>query len=100
MSQRVISTGAVCFGVVTGFITYRTLVRTRQHAQISDLAAVLAAVGGGAVTALFPEGTDAFGWYAIGLVIGMLCYLVLSLVLKRGKAQIDLLSDDPDIRPQ
>ncbi len=70
------SIGATCFGLVAGYIAHRTLLRNSRGAQISDLAAVLAAIGGGAVTALFPvDGTsDAFGWYAIGLVAGMILY--------------------------
>ncbi|BAL89192.1 hypothetical protein AMIS_39720 [Actinoplanes missouriensis 431] len=77
-SPLVMSIGAACFGLVAGYIAHRTLLRNSRGAQISDLAAVLAAIGGGAVTALFPvDGvTDAFGWYAIGLLIGMALYFV------------------------
>lgn len=77
-SPPVISIGAVCFGIVTGYIAHRTLLRKSTGAQISDLAAVLAAVGGGVVAGLFPmDGTsDSFGWYAIGLLAGMVLYFV------------------------
>lgn len=64
---RVITIGAVCFGLVAGYLTYRTLVRTTKDSKISDLSAVLSSVGGGAATALVCKGSDAFGWYAIGL---------------------------------
>lgn len=84
----VLNIGSVCFGLVVGFITYRTLVHSNDKASISDLAAVLAAIGGGAVTALFPEGTDAFGWYAIGLAVGVAAYLIVALRLRKDPLQI------------
>jgi hypothetical protein len=99
-SPLVASIGAACFGVVTGYITYRTLARTTAP-HISDIAAVIAAVGGGAVTALFPaKDADTFGWYSIGLVLGMALYLVLFLVM-RGKTQTGgILNADDDPRPR
>jgi hypothetical protein len=85
-SGTVITIGAICFGVVVGYITYRTLARASAGAAISDIASVIAAVGGGAVTVLFdPQRSDAFGWYAIGLVIGMALYLVISLAIRGRK---------------
>ncbi len=78
-SPLVMTIGAICFGVAVGFVTYRTLVRT-QTAAITDLAAVIGAVGGGAVTGLFdPRGSDLFGWYSIGLLGGMAVFFLLYL---------------------
>ena len=71
--------GVICFGLLVGFITYRTLVRAATTA-VSDLAAVIAAVGGGAVTAVAKPGTDQFGWYAIALLAGFVAYGVLYTV--------------------
>ena len=83
-SSTVISIGAVCFGIVIGYVTYRTLVR-KGDSSISDLAAVLGAVGGGVVTERFDQkGGDTFGWYAIGLLAGMAVFLLLRLLLERG----------------
>jgi hypothetical protein len=65
--------GTICFGLLVGYITYRTLVRTTA-ASISDLAAVISAVGGGAVTTIVRPGTNLFGWYAIALLIGFALY--------------------------
>ncbi|GIF17343.1 NhaP-type Na+/H+ or K+/H+ antiporter [Actinoplanes tereljensis] len=93
----VLNIGSVCFGLVIGFITYRTLVHTNDKASISDLAAVIAAVGGGAVTALFPEGTEAFGYYAIGLAVGVAAYL--GIALKAGKDPLVVLSAPEDALP-
>jgi hypothetical protein len=68
------SVGAVCFGIVVGYITYRTLVRKNKSA-ISDIGGVITAIGGGTVTALLSShNSDTFGWYAIGLLGGMVAY--------------------------
>jgi NhaP-type Na+/H+ or K+/H+ antiporter len=84
-SPTVISVGAVCFGIVIGYVTYRTLVRTNKS-SISDLAAVVAAIGGGVVSGHFDvRGSDTFGWYSIGLLIGMAVFLILRLILERQK---------------
>lgn len=88
------SIGAICFGLVTGYITYRTLVRTTKSSQISDLTAVLSAVGGAAVTGLFPAETNAFGWYAIGLAAGMVVYFTLYLVLNGKRKAAVVLGQD------
>ncbi len=68
--------GAACFGLVVGWITYRTLRRREGVAALSDIATVVGAVGGAAVTALFRSET-LFGWYSIGLVVGFFAYLVV-----------------------
>jgi hypothetical protein len=96
-SGTVVTIGAVCFGVVVGYITYRTLARATAGAAISDIASVIAAVGGGAVTVLFdPQQSDAFGWYSMGLLSGMALYLLLSLAI-RGKKETSAIlgGDDP-----
>jgi bacteriorhodopsin len=70
--------------VLLGFITYRTLIRTTDQASISDLATVIGAVGGGAVTTLVHPMTNLFGWYAIGLLAGFIAYAVLYCILNHG----------------
>jgi hypothetical protein len=77
-ASTVFNIGAVCFGLVIGWIAYRTL-RRSEAAAISDIAAVVAALGGGAVVGIFKVG-DSFGWYAIGLAAGFFLYLAVSLV--------------------
>jgi hypothetical protein len=77
----VIEIGALCFGVAVGFVTYRTLVRVGDKAAITDLAAVIAAVGGGVVVQLFQPESRLFGWYAIGLLGGMAVFFVLYGIL-------------------
>ena len=68
--------GALCFGVVIGWVTYRTLRRQGETVAISNIATVIGAVGGGAVTALFKT-PEPFGWYCIGLFLGFFAYLIL-----------------------
>jgi hypothetical protein len=70
--------GAACFGLVIGWVTYRTLRRKEGSAALSDLATVIAAVGGGVVTTLFKSG-ELFGYYSIGLAIGFFLYFMISL---------------------
>lgn len=79
--------GIVCFGLLIGFITYRTLARTTDNASISDLATVIGAVGGGAVTAIVRPQTNLFGWYAIGLLVGFIVYGILYWLLNRGTGE-------------
>src|SRR5262249_45008915 len=68
--------GAACFGIAVGYITYRTLVRTTEKAAISDLGAVVSAIGGAAVTGLFAPRGILFAWYSIGLLAGMALFFV------------------------
>lgn len=72
--------GAVSFGLVVGWITYRTLRRKEGAAALSDISAVIGAVGGGVVTSLFKD-ADLFGLYAIGLAIGFFGYLLINFVV-------------------
>jgi len=73
--------GAICFGLVIGWITYRTLRRSTGTA-ISDLAAVIAAVGGGAVTLLFDTKIP-FAYYSIGLAAGFFLYFIIAMLYNK-----------------
>jgi|SRR3954447_2829748 uncharacterized membrane protein YfcA len=77
--------GAVCFGLVVGWITYRTLVRRTDEASLSDIASVIGAVGGGIVVGLFKD-QHLFGLYAFGLMIGFFAYLIV-FALVNGRDQ-------------
>jgi hypothetical protein len=59
--MNALTVGTMCFGLLAGYITYRTLARTTASASISDLAAVIREVGAGAVTALVKPGPNLFG---------------------------------------
>jgi O-antigen/teichoic acid export membrane protein len=71
--------GALCFGLVIGWVTYRTLRRSEDKVALNDIATVLGVVGGGAVTTLFDD-PDLFGFYAVGLAIGFFAYLTVGLI--------------------
>jgi uncharacterized membrane protein YeaQ/YmgE (transglycosylase-associated protein family) len=77
--------GAGFFGLVVGWIAYRTLRRREEAAQLGDLATVIGAVGGGAVTTVFND-PDLFGSYAIGLAVGFFLYLIVALRLEGKEA--------------
>ena len=77
--------GAICFGVVIGWITYRTLRRREGSAGISDIATVLGAVGGGGVTAIF-QSQRLFGAYSIGLAVGFFGYFVVGRGWRSGES--------------
>jgi len=87
------SSGAFWFGIVIGFITYRTL-RHKKESGISDIATVIGAVGGGAVLALFPADSTRFDFYGIGLAVGFFLYLAISLALTGSKATGEFLGDE------
>lgn len=71
--------GALCFGLVVGWVTYRTL-RRKDGAALGDIAAVIGAVGGAAVTSLFKSESEIFGWYCIGLAIGFFAYFIVGII--------------------
>lgn len=77
--------GAWCFGAVIGWITYRTLRRREGSAQLSDIATVIGAVGGAAITALFKV-PELFGYYCIGLFVGFFVYFIVGLNVKDSTA--------------
>lgn len=75
--------GALCFGLVIGWVTYRTLRRTGETVAVSNIATVIGAVGGAAVVALYTK--ELFAWYSIGLALGFFMYLILgNTVLKNS----------------
>lgn len=93
MSYVLAAVGAICFGLVAGYITYRTLVRQKNTA-VSDIAAVISALGGGTVTTLFSNrNADMFSWYAIGLLAGMVVFFVAARRMM-GKEQWALVMGD------
>jgi hypothetical protein len=75
--------GAFCFGLVIGWVTYRTLRRRTDGAALSDIATVIGTVGGAAVTTLFGSG-EPFGMYAIGLAVGFFGYFIVGLIVEKG----------------
>jgi hypothetical protein len=92
----VMALGAICFGFVVGYITYRTLARTTEKAVITDLTVVVSVLGGAAVTGLFnPDHGDLFGWYAIGLAIGLAAFFLLHLAMSGPESTINVIGGLP-----
>lgn len=89
--------GACCFGVAIGYITYRTLVRSTDRTAVSDLAAVIGAVGGGVITGVFPAGSALFAWYSIGLLLGMAVFFAVFGKLNGRKKLAAMMAGDPDV---
>jgi hypothetical protein len=72
--------GALAFGVVIGWFTY-FVNRHRAEVRLADVASIVGALGGGVVLTLFPEQTDLFAAYGLGLAIGFFGYFLLLIVL-------------------
>jgi hypothetical protein len=91
--------GALCFGIVIGWICYRTLRRT-QASGLSDIATVIGAIGGAAITGLFRHDTGEFSYYCIGLLIGFFAYLIIAVLLagQAGRQSVgDWLGTEPNV---
>jgi len=98
--MTVLIIGTICFGLLVGYITYRTLVRTTDKASISDLAAVISAIGGGGITAIVRPGSTLFGWYAISLLIGFAAYAALYLKMNGRKEFAKVMGRDDTAEKQ
>jgi hypothetical protein len=92
-----VQAGACCFGVAIGYITYRTLVRSTDRTAISDLAAVIGAVGGGVITGVFPAGSALFAWYSIGLLLGMAVFFAVFGKLNGKKKLAAMMAGEPEV---
>jgi NhaP-type Na+/H+ or K+/H+ antiporter len=92
MQDILTMTGAALFGVVMGWVTYRTL-RRSAVSGLSDIATVIGAVGGAAVTKLFPTETGVFGAYCIGLAFGFFAYLVTAMILASRTGKLSAVNE-------
>jgi hypothetical protein len=89
----IVAVGALAFGIVMGWITYRTLRRKEGGTGLSDIATVGGAVAGAWVTSLFPAGSLAFGAYCIGLALGFFLYLRTALKLSKEVGETEKILD-------
>lgn len=69
--------GAGCFGMIIGWFVYYINRHRTDAVRFHDIAGLIGAVGGGAVLALFPAGSEMFGAYGIGLFVGFFGYFVV-----------------------
>lgn len=80
--------GAIGFGAIIGWFIYYINRYRKADVQFSDLTALVGVIGGGSITALFPQGSVLFGGYGIGLFAGFFGYffvLVLLVNLSKGE---------------
>jgi hypothetical protein len=72
--------GAGSFGTLIGWYVYYINRHRREEVSASDLVSLIGVIGGTAVLKLFPERTDLFGAYGLGLGIGFFSYFLLMCV--------------------
>jgi hypothetical protein len=75
------SLGPGAFGLVVGWVCYRTLRRKTDGVALGDIAGVIGAIGGATVVALFKNG--AFNAYCVGLAIGFFAYLIVGMIIDK-----------------
>jgi hypothetical protein len=77
--------GAGCFGAILGWYLYYVNRYRSGPVDFGDITSIATTVGGAAVLALFPSGSDLFGAYGIGLAIGFFgYYLILNTMVSRS----------------
>ena len=74
-------TGALAFGLVIGWFLYLVNRYRRGDVQLGDITTVVGAIGGAAITALFPNSGNLFGAYGVGLAIGFFGYFILLVIM-------------------
>jgi len=74
--------GAGAFGLLVGWYVYYVNRHRRGDVQLTDVGSLVGVIGGGAVLTLFPEQTDLFGAYGIGLAVGFFSYFGFLLWLR------------------
>ena len=82
--------GAFCFGVLLGWYIYYINRYRKEDVKLGDLATLVGVIGGAAVLALFPSGTDLFGAYGIGLASGFFGYFVVLIILVYFSQNFDM----------
>ena len=80
-APRLSLAGAMCFGALIGWYVYYINRYRKTDVQLSDLVTVIGIIGGSAVLALFPAGTELFGAYGIGLALGFFGYFIVLVFL-------------------
>lgn len=81
--------GAGAFGTLIGWYVYYINRYRKADVQLNDLVTLIGVLGGGAILALFPAGTDLFGAYGIGLFVGFFGYFIALIILVRISSNFD-----------
>ena len=84
--MALIGLGGVVFGVTIGWIAYRLLRQRTGTPWIAQLIAVVAIIAGVGTLALFRD-EALFGWYAIGLALGVFATFALGVRLN-GRQEV------------
>jgi hypothetical protein len=89
-SARITLLGAGGFGMIIGWYVYYINRYRTGDVQLSDLVTLIGVIGGGAILALFPAGSDLFGAYGIGLAIGFFLYFFVLIILVNVSPNFDV----------
>ncbi|WP_205908955.1 hypothetical protein [Metarhizobium album] len=87
--MEAINLGALGFGLIIGWYVYYVNRYRKGDLQLGDITTLVAAIGGGAVLSLFPERSQLFGYYGIGLALGFFGYFVSLIILVRQSPNFD-----------
>ena len=82
--------GAASFGALIGWYVYYINRYRKGDVQLSDLVTVIGVIGGSAVLALFPAGSDLFGAYGVGLGVGFFAYFLVLIILVSVSKNFDV----------
>jgi hypothetical protein len=69
--------GAGAFGTIIGWYVYYINRHRRDDVSATDLVTLIGIIGGSAVLKLFPQQSDLFGAYGVGLAAGFFSYFVI-----------------------
>jgi hypothetical protein len=81
--------GAGAFGGLIGWYVYYVNRYRKGSVQFSDLVTLIGILGGAAILALFPAGSELFGAYGIGLAIGFFSYFLVLLMLTAASSNFN-----------
>jgi hypothetical protein len=73
--------GAAGFGALIGWYVYYINRYRKSEVSLNDIVTLIGVLGGGTILAIFPERTDLFGAYGIGLFAGFFSYFLLLLIM-------------------
>jgi hypothetical protein len=82
--------GAGCFGAIIGWFVYYINRHRQASVQLSDLVTLVGVIGGSAVLTLFPTGSELFGAYGIGLIVGFFGYFLALIILVKKSKNFDV----------
>jgi uncharacterized membrane protein YeaQ/YmgE (transglycosylase-associated protein family) len=82
----IVGLGALCFGILVGWIVARILRQKAGAPWLQNLIALAGIIVGAAVLALFKDAVP-FGWYAVGLLLGFFAFVAMGVILY-GKQEL------------